>query len=127
MTTQAAQPKRFHLCFSIKTLAIVVTLVCCYAACWRVTERQGVSDVYHFAASELGEQGHKTALDFQDFMPEFLSASANTPFLVGLDTFTARRTHRYYLWFFGYVAKLPYERTLPGAVQVDTMTTHSVR
>lgn len=112
MTTHPDKRKRWRPRFTVRTLVVVMTLVCCYMACWMVTERQGVSDVYHFTASKLEDQGHKTALDWQDFMPEFLNASANTPFLVGLDTLTSPTTHRYYFWFFGYVAELPFEREI---------------
>ncbi len=38
-------PKRFRPRFSIRTLVIVVTLVCCYAACWGPTKTNGVEDV----------------------------------------------------------------------------------
>ena len=38
-----------------------------------------------------------------------LDPSATMPFVVRIE----RGTRRYYFWFFGYVAKLPYERELP--------------
>jgi hypothetical protein len=47
MTTQHDKVKRWRPRFSIRTLVIVVTLVCCYAACWGPTKRWGVVDVYH--------------------------------------------------------------------------------
>jgi|CXWL01.1.fsa_nt_gi hypothetical protein len=38
MTSQHDKPKRWRPRFSVRTLVIVVTLVCCYAACWRMTK-----------------------------------------------------------------------------------------
>jgi hypothetical protein len=45
MTTQYDKAKRWRPRFSVRTLVIVVTLVCCYMACWRPTKRRGVADV----------------------------------------------------------------------------------
>ena len=42
MTTQHDTPKRFRPKFSVRTLVILVTLVCCYAACWGPTNTRGV-------------------------------------------------------------------------------------
>jgi hypothetical protein len=39
MTTQHDKAKRWRLRFSVRTLVILVTLVCCYAACWGPTKR----------------------------------------------------------------------------------------
>jgi hypothetical protein len=50
MTTPPNKPKRWRPRFSVRTLVVVVTLVCCYAACWGPTKRQGVEDVMKYAA-----------------------------------------------------------------------------
>ncbi len=40
--------------------------------------------------------------------------SAEAPLIVGIDFYDdVGRSRRYYFWFFGYVAKLPYEREFP--------------
>lgn len=117
MTSQHDKSKRWRPKFSVRTLAIVMTLMCCYAACWSATKRQGVTDVYRFAANQLHEQGRSFALDFQNFMPEHLNASATMPFIVGLDSFRTQKLRRYYFWFFGYVARLPFEREISVSLQ----------
>lgn len=40
-----AAPKRFRPRFSIRTLIIFVTLVCCYLGLWEATKTWGVADV----------------------------------------------------------------------------------
>ena len=86
---------------------ILVTLVCCYAACWGPTKTQGVSDVDQYVYSEQ--------LSRYTFRP----SSSPLPLIVVVDEWgtpdgTALEMYRCaYFWFFGYVAKLPYERELP--------------
>ena len=100
MTTPPTTPKRWRPRFSVRTLVILVTLVCCYAACWGPTKTRGRAQV---------EKATKLWV---------ADSSAVAPLIVAIDgvKFVARvetRGHRhYYFWFFGYVAKLPYERDL---------------
>ena len=112
MTSHKEKMKRWRPRYSVRTIVIVVTMTCCYAACWSATKQQGVSDVYRFTANQLHEQGRSFALDMQSPMSEFLDASAPVPFIVGLDAFRTKEPRRYYFWFFGYVATLPYEREM---------------
>ena len=86
-------PKRWRPRFSLRTLVILVTLVCCYAACWGPTRTRGVKDVVQL---------------YEWVIPGW-SASTSLPLVVHVDN---GRTHHYYFWFFGYVAKLPYERQI---------------
>ena len=94
--------------WSVRILLIVITLICAYLACWGPTEKWGVDDVLNYVNGEL-------------IYPFSLDGSA-LPLVVGIDTFDPidiRRvssTRRYYFWFFGYVAKLPYEREMPHRV-----------
>ena len=101
--TTSQQLKRFRLRFSIRTLAIVVTLVCCYAACWGPTKTRGVEDVNLVVPHN----------DF--FSPSRLASYLCAPRAIAPLVVTARANDNlsvdlYYFWFFGYVAKLPYER-----------------
>ena len=114
-------PKRWRPRFSVRTLVILVTLVCCYAACWGPTKTQGVKDVMpHInnvnnvpqADDLLLEAGINRGL--RELFGPWLDASAAMPLLVQVDEVsTTTHSRRYYFWFFGYVAKLPYERDLP--------------
>ena len=85
---------------------VLVTLVCCYAACWGPTKRQGVLDV----------QGHVLSANL---FAKNNNVSATVPLIVGIDEdvdwsqpWTAPIRRCYYFWFFGCVAKLPYERNI---------------
>ena len=107
------KPKRWRPRFSLRTLVILVTLVCCYAACWGPTKTRGVDDVME-PKYQLVEiyYGAKNPTDRQvDSYYEFVNASAIMPLVVGVGRPEYER--RYYFWFFGYVAKLPYEREIP--------------
>ena len=93
---------------------ILVTLVCLYLACWMQTRTQGVDDIaMHVTIAFLAE------LHIPNDDPVLLSmardqqASSNVPFVVGVPDSDGGMwiTHQeYYFWFFGYVAKLPFER-----------------
>lgn len=106
MTSQHDNPKRWRPRFSVRTLIVVVTLVCCYAACWGPTKTRGVKDVGQVID---GSEGLITAYVLVDGFDGRLHATI--PLVVRLDRFRGER--EYYFWFFGYVAKLPYERELP--------------
>ena len=107
MTTNPTTPKRWRPRFSLRTLVILLTLVCCYAACWGPTKRSGVPQVKIRAGQAT------TGID----------ASTIAPLFVRLDwewhhtgddqaKTTSIYVSEYYFWFFGYVAKLPYERQI---------------
>ena len=100
-------PKRFRPRFSIRTQVIVVTLVCCYAACWGPTKNRGATDVWDYCG--------RRRIENDEPLPEWVGAhddaKATMPLVVGFTPFSSQRRH-YYFWFFGYVAKLPYEREI---------------
>jgi hypothetical protein len=109
MTTQPT-PKRWRPRFSVRTVVIVVTLVCCYAACWGPTKTRGIKDV-----TDVVEAAGDDPKRFVD------DATIVAPFLLRVDDITTvfllcgagpYPTRRYYFWFFGYVGELPYEREL---------------
>ncbi len=102
---QHDKPKRWRARFSIRTLVIVVTLVCLYAACWGPTKTRGVKDVI---ASETrsGTIVHDTSLVIPLVVPiHWEGGTPSRPKWV--------EHWDYYYWFFGYTAKLPYKRELP--------------
>lgn len=102
-------PKRRWLpAFSIRTLLIVTTLLCGYAACWWPTKKTGVLDVDLLVRPSSRAERTATAV-----APLIISARCvrESKTLPPPANFTAFRG--YYFWFFGYVAKLPYEREFP--------------
>ena len=104
MTSQHGKAKRWRPRFSLRTLVVLVTLMCCYAACWGPTKRQGASDI----GSRLsGASAYHPTLTRQ--MVLAYNIEPLVPLVVGV-TEPFARTRHYYFWFFGYGAKLPYER-----------------
>ncbi len=94
-------------------------MVCGYAACWGPTKTRGVDDVamqVHLeAVADLGSGGEP--LDVTLLVDHF-AVTANVPFVVGAyigETMSSGRQVHYF-WFFGYVAKLPYERDIKPVV-----------
>ncbi|HUG71765.1 MAG TPA: hypothetical protein VMM76_28735 [Pirellulaceae bacterium] len=111
MTSQHDTRKRWRPRFSVKTLAIVVTLVCCYAACWGPTKLQGVGDVGRRAGRELGFAVEAETAEADYWVSQLFDASPTMPLVVDL-TNPGYRRRDYYFWFFGYVVKLPFEREI---------------
>ena len=98
MTSHPDKPNRWRPRFSVKTLVIVVTLVCCYFGTWELTKR---------GLPSLDQSARPTS---------------PMPFVVAGDYFTvsgnrqlSRQGRTYYFWFFGYVLKLPYERNVSAS------------
>ena len=112
MPSERDKSKRFRPRFSIRTLVILVTLVCCYAACWRPTKNRGWKDV----VSGMSQRSI------------VVTAVAIAPLLVRTDELVVegtppsglkmivsdRLTRRFHFWFFGYVTELPWEREIPS-------------
>jgi hypothetical protein len=112
MTTPPDKPKRWRPRFSVRTLVVLVTLVCCYAACWQPTKKTGVNEVVdHIWAMTYSPKPKSMLIGGILFDGE--SASAIMPFVVQVDQWELNIQRRsFYFWFFGYVAKLPFEREL---------------
>jgi hypothetical protein len=119
MTSQHDKPKQWRPRFSVRTLVIVVTLVCCYAACWGPTKTQGVQDVLH-RISGVSREHYIVAVTTKTRSGNNIcygDATARLPLLtevlvIEYTTVEDVFTRRYYFWFFGYVAKLPFEREI---------------
>ena len=112
MTSQHDKAKRWRPRFSVRTLVIIITLVCCYAACWGPTETRGVDDVINWIYRDI----HFNIDDRNPGDPRFLAtfnrAWSPAPFLVTIKGPAARGVpiRRYYFfWFFGHVSELPFE------------------
>jgi hypothetical protein len=101
--------------FSVRTLAIFVTLVCCYFGAWEVTKRYGLRsrdlDTPWFTALETDNHG-PTA--FSGFFCEDRSPAPLIVSRVEHDTnfMGFKGCRRYYLWLFGPRIKLPFESAL---------------
>ncbi len=112
MTTQPTTPKRWRPRFSVRTLLVLLTLVCCYAACWGPTKRVGVPDIIRYAIpQDFGVVYH--GFDTVEWQRGLYDVKATVPLVVSIDKPAFPATTRvYYFWFFGYVVKL-HERDIP--------------
>ena len=112
----ARKAKRWRPRLSVRTLAILITLVCCYAACWGPTKKSGVDDLKNYYTQ-------------RDRWLEDDDISVNAPLIIQADewhpggsTSSRFRQPRYYFWFFGFIAKLPYGRDIELPPLVGTRT-----
>src|SRR5262245_6774079 len=108
--------KLWRLQFSVRTLAIFVTLVCAYFGAWEATKRYGtrLDKTTRFFNYKGG------TYSYDEYV---LDASSPCPFVVRRDvyempnpplTVVVNPTRRYYLWLFGTVWKMPIdEEPLP--------------
>jgi hypothetical protein len=107
MTSQHDKPKRWRPRFSVRTLVIIVTLVCLYAASWGPTKTRGTQEVLH---------REDTSLTARAIAPLLISIDeehvSHDVFADGSCQFWTEGHRSYYFWFFGYVAELPYEREI---------------
>ena len=99
---------------------IVVTLLCCYAACWGPTKRRGVEDVYALREFDGLVTSHRRSVLAVSRLPLVVEVTEGwaelpdleIPFTLGSGPgpgFPREQQRRYYFWFFGYVANLPFE------------------
>jgi hypothetical protein len=100
--------------FSLRTLIILTTLVCIYLGCWFPTATQGVSDVQKRINSEA-EATRKLPMPRA---PLFLETTRTRLLLMTPSPITST-TSTYYVWFFGWVAKLPFTTTRAGTLADD--------
>ena len=118
MTHKRHKPNWFRPRFSDRGLLIVLTLLCAYLACWKATKQRGVRDV----AEHMVQVEHPFPGEVTEILIRVTVLSGNpttvVPFVVGMDEYDLRRHRRYYFWFFGYVARLPYQREVRD--EVDT-------
>ena len=100
--------ERPWLQWSMRLLLLLMTLVCAYAACWRPTYERGPRDIIN--------QDLWVSPDLDVFS---LSARAVAPLVVTSESACARTgaiEHRYYLWFFGRAAVLPFRHRQQGPI-----------
>lgn len=88
---------------------IVVTLVCCYLGAWEATKTWGISaiPVSAYQASQLNSPCPFLIVNPEDSFKSIAASLSDNWDVAGDD-------REVYFWFFGYVAKLPYERDLPN-------------
>ena len=103
MTSQ--KPERPRLRFTLRTLAIVVTLVCCYVACWGPTKRllmllrsSAIAMTPLVVTAEHGE-----LIDVGDQQAMWVRLQVQ---------------RCYHVWLFGYAIELPFGRDVTSLQKV---------
>lgn len=85
--------KSWRLRFSLRTSIALLTITCVLLASWRATKLKGTAKV----AETTGRHGHSPG-----------------PFVVAVDlSNNIQVTRQYYLWLFGPVVRVPFQRTYP--------------
>jgi len=104
MTTQHHKAKRWRLTFSLRTLIVLVTLVCGYLACWRFTVTKGVDDVVFHVYGTFPDDDW----DFNTSVPVPMIVGIDEHHMLGLGSIMIVR--RYYFWYFVGATPLPFQR-----------------
>ena len=130
MTGTQARTKSLRLRFSVRTLAIFVTLICLYFGLWPWVKDKALLDVAEFAQRQT-LANYQTVVQGStqnDTLPavvlDFHEPSTVIPFVISGRQwdFRVRKTkpqavysgRRYYVWFFGLKVRLPYESPPPN-------------
>ncbi len=112
MSSKLKQVRHWRPKFSIRTLVIGITVICCYAACWGPTKNQGEKDVARHIDQVAEKLGVHPAL-IDELFDETWGVSAEIPLLISsrrLRSLDGRQ--RYYFWLFGWIVKLPFEQEI---------------
>ena len=99
----------------------MLTLVCAYFGLWEATKTRDIEDVIQHVNADISP-------GLAELLRPFRDVSATMPLLVGIHESNEwsgpvriPKTRHYYFWFFGYVAKLPYEREVDPQPSLEEM------
>jgi hypothetical protein len=115
--SQKEHMKLLRLKFSVRTLAIFVTLVCAYFGAWETTKRYAKKH-YQQGIKDYGDDD-KALMIKQTTAPLPLLVVRKEVQYEFLPNATFKREYRvsYYLWLLGPKVKLPFESTWDSAAQ----------
>jgi hypothetical protein len=108
MSAAEVKAKRFRwpLRFSVRTLGIVVTLVCIYFGLWEATKRYGV--VEESKAEFRSAPPATNGKHWQLIVVESGGESSPMPLVIRRNAEHGDEKSQYYLWLFGPKIKLPF-------------------
>lgn len=94
---------QFRPRFSVRALAIVVTMICVYFGAWEATKKYGVVTKTQFAPAPLVvvdevEEFHATPIRYSG---------------IGGRIITSEKSRQYYVWLFGPRFRLPFKTEVP--------------
>jgi hypothetical protein len=95
LTRKVPQPR-----FSLRTFAALISAACIYLACWRPTCTAGVDDVNQAALVHYGMYCPVRPIAPLLLARDEIATELSVPAIY-------RTTSTYYVWFYGWVAKLP--------------------
>ena len=105
MTAQHDTAKRRWPRFSMRTLIVLITVVCAYMACWRITATAGVADViddvYGYDNAQID------GIDFNPWTPMPMIVRLDEYYAIGIGSIMSVR--RYYFWYFVGSVPLPFQ------------------
>ena len=108
--------RRWRPRFTVRALLIVLTLACAFLACWEPTKVKGLRDVRsHLAKTRY--YGWYFVANETAICPMIIQTDEPGKLFDGFLLRTEPHTRRYYVWFFGYITKLPLEWELPPSRQ----------
>src|SRR5262245_39520292 len=112
--------------FSLRTLSVLVTLICVYLGAWEATKSCGVATV-----QQLTSDNARIQESVWITLPE---TSSPLPFVVAVEQFrdpgcgrSAVNYHRYFFWAFGYTAEICDKRLDTGEEALIVELAHSER
>ncbi len=105
--------KRFLPRFSLRTLIVLVTLVCVYFAAWEITKRKGVPDVRR----PWGGRTHRAWVHSESspipFIVSVTETGSNDLVLSDGSWYRPPSTRRQFIWFFGWTWETPIQWEVP--------------
>lgn len=96
-------------------MLVLLTLAAAYLACWWPTKEQGVDDVANHIRTGHGFVWPEESAPLVPLVVRVTERGPVAPPSGPLSSngVLLQSTRCYYFWFFGFIAKLPYERELP--------------
>jgi hypothetical protein len=105
MVSQTDKSKRRLPRFTLRFLLVVLTLGCVLMAGWKPLRQRAFADVQAYELATLDASSNACSSPFPLII-------ANDGIGSNGDPFGERTTRRYYVWLFGYVIKMPFEKAL---------------
>jgi hypothetical protein len=94
---------RYRLRFSIRSLLILVTIVCLFLTCWIQTSSKGVRDLSRHEISNYGSRYSERAV-----FPLLVAADERSLEIVpGMPRAQMVTRSKYFIWLFGWLIELP--------------------
>ena len=106
--------RRFRPTFSVRTLAIFVTLACAYFGAWEATKKYGQPRLSETLVNRMAS--FSGSFFMRTPAPFLIAADEHDPAVSRLyGNKVEPYVRRYYFWFFGLIVQLPPETNCPSS------------